>query len=46
MPESRPSRGQGLDLAQNAEAFADDVADLVEDFRQIAAGLPLDAARR
>ncbi len=32
---------QGLDLAQDAEAVADQLADLVEDFRQVAARLPL-----
>ena len=33
--------GEGLDLPPDAEAVADQVADLVEDFRQVAAGLPL-----
>ena len=33
---------QGLHLAEDLEALADDVADLVEDFGQVAAGLPLD----
>ena len=46
MPLKPAFAGQGLDLAQDAEALADDVADLVEDFRQVAAGLPLDADRR
>ena len=32
---------QGLDLAPDAEAVADQAADLVEDFGQVAAGLPL-----
>ena len=33
--------GQRLDLSPDAEAIADQAADLVEDFGQIAAGLPL-----
>src|SRR5262245_3857953 len=35
--------GQRLDLTHDAEAFADHVADLVKDLRQVAARLPLDA---
>src|SRR5438132_6832953 len=38
-------RGQRLHLAQDAVAFADDVADLVQDLRQVATGLPLDRHR-
>src|SRR5262249_53729370 len=36
-------RREGLDLAEDAETFADDVADLVEDFGEVAAGGSLDA---
>ena len=32
---------EGLNLSQDAEPLADDMADLVEDFGQVAAALPL-----
>ena len=38
--------GQRLDLAPDLEALADQVADLVEDFGQVAARLPLQDRRR
>src|SRR5207244_13324729 len=41
-----PFRCQGLDLSQNSVAFADDVADLVENLRQVAARLFLNGHRR
>ena len=46
MPLKPAFGGQGLDLAQDPVALADDVADLVEDLGQIAAGLPLDGRPR
>src|SRR5262249_35192740 len=36
---------QGLDLAQDAVALSDYIADLVQNLRQVAAGLPLDQHR-
>ena len=38
--------GQGLDLSPNLESFANEVADLVENFRQVTTRLPLQDDRR
>ena len=41
MPDKPAFAGEGLNLAPNLEPLADEVADLVEDFGQVAARLPL-----
>ena len=44
-PESRPSAVRACDLVAQLEALPDQGGDLVQDLRQVAAGLPLDHDR-